>query len=599
MKKLFALFLIQIVMVPVLFAQTKGAFTWSGGTSTDPTVGSNWVGGTAPTFTSYIIADNLTIPSGCPNWPVFSNTAIWYLYNSTTTPATITIYSGASVTFTNRLNITQSNRLGTVIVNPGATLKVYGLLFINPPGSLVVKSDDSGEGQAWYGSIGGTSALSSIELYLLGSSSQFHYFVPPLGVYIGTLITDVKYALSITKFNGDLLLYDEPSAVHKQDGWQYFDGFGGTTGFESISPSQGYNIYLTGNDKLIFKGNLNVSSQTYDLSYTSGNADPGWNLIGNPFPCNYDLSTVAGLGTSVAGIGNVVHYNHAGDYYYYNCLIHTGSSGYTSIVPPMTGFFVHVLATGKSLLFNAAGKTFSSGDTRSQHKGGAGIESSSVQLVRLQLNSGTEKDESIVWIANDATSDYNEHYDGVKLFGKNTSYIYSELNFRDYFMKAVTPPVKTLVEVPLKVKLGTSGEQSISITQFDNMQDFNVKLKHGTVETPLKSGTAYTFNSEAGTYDDFSLIFENATVGVETNEFISLKTWYAGSYLYMNFADNFTEGIGSLTIFDFNGRKVSINNNLQITPGETIQVPVNLVKGFYIIDLLSGNKHYKSKIVVY
>ncbi len=586
-------------MVPVLFAQTKGAFTWSGATSTDPTAGANWVGGTAPTYTAYVIADNLTIPSGCPNWPVFTGGSLITWVITSLTSASITIDPGAKVTFASKLNIGGGTRYGSIIVMPGGSVKVDYVLTIIRNGSLIVHSDYSGEGQAIYSSISGTSIISSVELYLSGGSAQFHYFVPPLAVYIGTQISDVQDALYITHFNGDLMLYDEPSAILKQKGWQYFDGYGSTSGFESISPSQGYNIYLTGNDKLTFTGNLNVSSQTYDLSYTSGNADPGWNLIGNPFPCNYDITTIAGLGTSVAGIGNVVHYNNAGNNYYYNCLIHTGSSGYTSIVPPMTGFFVHVSATGKSLTFGSAGKTFSSGDTRSQHKGGAGIESSSVQLVRLQLNSGTEKDESIVWIANDATSDYNEHYDGVKLFGKNTSYIYSELNFRDYFMKAVTPPAKTLVEVPLKVKLGTSGEQSISITQFDNMQDFNVKLKHGTVETPLKAGTAYTFNSEAGTYDDFSLIFENATVGVETNEFISLKTWYAGSYLYMNFADNFTEGISSLTIFDFNGRKVSINNNLQITPGETIQVPVNLVKGFYIIDLLSGNKHYKSKIVVY
>jgi len=406
--------------------------------------------------------------------------------------------------------------------------------------------------------------------------------------------------LSITYFNGDLMLYDEPSAILEQDdGWQYFDGYHSISGFESISPSQGYNIYLTNDNKLTFTGNLNVSSQTYDLSYTSGNPDPGWNLIGNPFPCNYDITTVAGLGTSVAGIGNVVHYNHAGVYYYYNCLIHSGSSGYTSIVPPMTGFFVHVFATGKSLLFNAAGKTFSSGDTRSQHKGGAGIESSSIKLVRLQLNSGTEKDESIVWIANDATSDYNEHYDGVKLFGKNTSYIYSELNFRDYFMKAVAPPAKTLVEVPLKVKLGTSGEQSISITQFDNMQDFNVKLKHGTVETPLKSGTAYTFNSEAGTYDDFSLIFNSILTGVDNPNETLLKTWYRNNYLYINYPSDFKAGNSEINIYDFNGRKVFGNKNLDITPGETKQIQVSLQKGFYLTEIITGLKQYKSKIVVY
>lgn len=600
MKKLFALFLIQIVMVPLMYAQ--GTYTWAGSTDSEVTTGSNWVGGVAPTFPyaggSYKINDNIIVPASCSHWPVFS-ASNYRIGHASPIAVSITINSGGNATFSSNLGVGYVSNIGSLIIQARGSFKVNGQLIIAGTGTMFIQSDNSGEGQLIYGSFSGNA---SVELYLTGGGIQYHYFIPALSVNTGFTILSVKTALSIANFTGGLLSYDEPSATTKQAGWWYFDGFdwgyGATDGFESITPSQGYNIHLSGNDKLTFNGALSITSQTFNLSFTSGNEDPGWNLIGNPFTCNYDITTVPGLGTVVSGIGNVVHYNQNGNYYYYNCYKHAGSLGYTDIVPPMTGFFVQAFASGKSLSFDGSGRTFTSGDTRSLHKGTV-PKSNDNRLIRIALNSGSETDESIVFLEDDANENFNEHYDGVKLFGKNTSYIYSELNFRDYFMKAVTPPAKTLVEVPLKVKLGTSGEQSISITQFDNMQDFNVKLKHGTVETPLKSGTAYTFNSEAGTYDDFSLIFENATVGVETNEFISLKTWYAGSYLYMNFADNFTEGIGSLTIFDFNGRKVSINNNLQITPGETIQVPVNLVKGFYIIDLLSGNKHYKSKIVVY
>lgn len=600
MKKLFALFVIMVFMVPLMFAQ--GTYTWDGSTDNEVTTGSNWVGDVAPIFTyisgSYRINDNIIIPSGCPHWPLFSASNYRIGFPSPSS-VSITINTGGNATFSSTLGIGYGANLGSLIIKPNGSLKVNGQLIINASGTMHIQSDNSGEGQLMYGSFSGNAL---IELYLPGGGVQYHYFIPPLSVTTGYTISSVKTALSITNFTGGLLSYDEPSATTKPAGWWYFDGFdwgyGETDGFGSISPSQGYNIHLSGNDKLTFTGALSITSQTFNLSYTSGNADPGWNLIGNPFTCNYDITTVPGLGTVVSGVGNVVHYNQNGNYYYYNCYTHTGSSGYNDIVPPMTGFFVHAFSTGKSLSLDGSGRTFISGDTRSQHKGTAAKETDN-KLVRIVLNSGSETDESIVFLEDDANENFNEHYDGVKLFGNNISYIYSELNGKDYFMKAVGLPVKAEVEVPLKVKLGSSGEQSINITQFNNMKDFNVKLKHGTLEVPLSLGSSYSFNSASGTYDDFSLIFENATVSVETNEFNSLKTWYAGNYLYLNFADDFKEGTGSLTIFDFNGRKVTANNNTQVTPGETIQIPITLVKGFYITDLLSGNKHYKSKIVVY
>jgi len=131
------------------------------------------------------------------------------------------------------------------------------------------------------------------------------------------------------------------------------------------------------------------------------------------------------------------------------------------------------------------------------------------------------------------------------------------------------------------------------------MQDFNVKLKHGTVETPLKSGTAYTFNSEAGTYDDFSLIFNSILTGVDNPNETLLKTWYRNNYLYINYPSDFKAGNSEINIYDFNGRKVFGNKNLDITPGETKQIQVSLQKGFYLTEIITGLKQYKSKIVVY
>ena len=552
--------------------------------------------GTTPTFTGNIIIDNLTIPSGCTNYPVFSNA--WSIYG--TTSPSITINSGANVTFSSKLNIgAGTTRYGLVTVNPRGFLKVNGLLTINPSGSLVVKSDYSGEGQANYGSIGGTSILSSIELYLPGGSAQFHYFVPPLAVYIGTLISDVRDALYITNFNGDLMLYDEPSAVLKQNGWQYFDGYGSTSGFESISPLQGYNIYLTDNDKLIFTGNLNVSNQTYNLSYTSGNADPGWNLIGNPFPCNYDLSGISALMTDNDDINNYVYYNSNGGYVYWNPKDGTGSSVCTDIIPPMHGFFVHALSSGKSVTLPISSKTFSTAQSRMKGVGSS-AKSVATKKIKLVLNSPSQSDETMVGIFDDATLDFNQNHDANKMFNTEPSpYIYSEINGVDYFMKSIIAPSSQPIEVPLKVVLTESGSNTIKITEFDNMEAYKITLKHGDIQVPLTAGTIYNFNSNPGTYSDYSLVFNSILTSVDNPNETLLKTWYRNNYLYINYPSDFKAGNSEINIYDFNGRKVFGNKNLDITPGETKQIQVSLKKGFYLTEIVTGLKQYKSKIVVY
>ena len=140
------------------------------------------------------------------------------------------------------------------------------------------------------------------------------------------------------------MLYNEAAAITSvNQGWQYFDNYPGIPpGFTSLQSTIGYNIYLIGSsDILKFNGMLNAGDHTFNLTFTAGNKGAGWNLVGNPYPCNYDLNGVNGLGTVVAGISNTVYYNNNGEYQYWNVLTNNGSNaGYSDILPPITGFNV-------------------------------------------------------------------------------------------------------------------------------------------------------------------------------------------------------------------------------------------------------------------
>ena len=527
------------------------------------------------------------------------------------------ISNSAGVTLNSNFTVDNSltiNTGGILTISPTRRLSVSGSI-INNAGitGLTIKSDATGDGSL----INNTSSVpGTVEFYLTGGLvslgvGTFHYFTPPVtSMTIGTVptIDEVKTSLGITNFNGDLLRYVEPLAVTtKEEGWQYFDNYPDPPpGFTSLVATTGYNIYLTGTDVLKFKGNLNAGPVSFSLSHSSGNAWAGWNLIGNPYPCNYDLNGIAGLGTIVPGLSNTVYYNNNGGYGYWNVYTNTGSSGgYSDILPPMTGFFVSVSQGGpSSLSFPVSSKTASASDPRSVHKSLSTISASeiTVKKVKLVLTSGSSSDETVALLFDDATSSYNEHYDAFKLFSSNATIpnIFIEMSGVDYFMKAVAGPLNNPVIVPLKVVIREAGTQIINITEFENLEGIPVTLKHGDISTSLSKNASYTFTSAAGTFTDFSLIFgEDISTGIEKTTQSDFKAWYSNNYVYINFPGENQSGTGKFTIYDFNGKQVFNNTDLAIVSEQTMQIPVNLNKGFYIINISVNGIQHKAKIIVY
>lgn len=581
MRKVIMIILFQTFLTTMLIAQLN--FSWVGTTSSDPSDGSNWkdaneIPGTAPTITGGVIADYLTIRLG-PYYPIFSSDII---VGGGTNP-----------------------KQGTLTVNEGASIKFEGDLVVDPDfGALTILSSASGDGKLIFNDPYSSPPYATVKLYLTGGS--YHYIIPPVSLmtlWSTVALTQTRVALGFlstsTIFTNSLANFIEPKTIStKEAGWQWYDGYLGTTRFKTINSSTGYNIYLNSSATITLKGYLDSQQKTFSLSYTSGNVGSGWNLIGNPYPCNFDLNGVSVLNTDDDYVSNTVYYNKNGGYVYWNVKDNTGTTECSDIIPPMQGFFVRATASGRSLTLPTDYKTFSTSQART--KGASSSKSETTQKIKLVLTSPSSSDETIVSLFDNATTDFNENHDAVKLMGSEPSpYIYSEINGTDYFLKAITKPSSGPMEVPLKVVLNESGTHSIRITEFDNLEGYNIKLKHGDIEVPLTIGTNYEFNSNAGTYTDYSLVFSSILTAVEPLDSKILKTWYQNNYLYINYPDNVQTGYSSISIYDFNGKKVYGNNNLEATPGETKQIQLNLHNGFYLTDLVLGLKHYKSKIVVF
>jgi hypothetical protein len=420
---------------------------------------------------------------------------------------------------------------------------------------------------------------------------------------IGPTIEDVKTNLGLTNFYGDLLLYDETKATtSKEKGWQYFDGWNSTTAFQTISASKGYNIYLTAADKMTFTGTLNGVAQDIPLSFTVTNPYQGWNLGGNPYPCNYDLTGVTVLNNS-DNVDNTVYYTKDGTFYYWNVLTDAGSSGYSDIIPPMQGFFVRVRSTGNTLSLPTAFKTASTGDARSKGAPESKDEKGEfISKIKLVLSNSTQSDETIVCLIKDATDLFDSDYDAEKLFGTNNTvpYIYSVLNNIKYAINSVKGPENNPVIIPLTMVIRQQGTYTINISEFINLENVNVTLKHGAIETKLNQNSTYTFTSAAGTFNDFQLIFNSIPTGTETLPVTieTVKMWYSNENLYINCPEEIASYQGRVIVHDLNGRVIYNNPALSLSPGVTIQEALPLQKGLYIIRLLIGHREFVKKIVV-
>ena len=251
------------------------------------------------------------------------------------------------------------------------------------------------------------------------------------------------------------------------------------------------------------------------------------------------------------GVDKTVYFYHSGSYSYYNMTTSTGTGGSTNIVPPMQGFFVHVTAPGNSLSLPAGSKT--SGVSAPRSKKAYIIEESPIKKIKLALSNSTVSDETIVCLIDNATSGFDGEYDAYKLFGSNPAVpdIYTDLGSIKYAINSVPVPGSGQVRIPVVVVIKTPGTYKIDITEFENLDGFNVVLKHGAVETTLSKDASYSFTLAAGTYTDFELIIGGTATVIEKTVNERLKTWYSNNFLYINCPTDIAEGKSNLVIYLF------------------------------------------------
>lgn len=535
---------------------------WNGGTISwsDP---GNWDAGIVPAATNVIIpSGTTTYPTGAPG-PAFTLNA----------GLRMIIHPGARVTFSSLSNF----------------------------GTIDLRSDATGISSLLAGSYSGAAGNINVDLHLTSgpTGEWWHYIAAPATVS-KTVFTDIEPEL--------LARYDETKVLTDVvDGWQWHDGYGGTTPFNDLTAKEGYDVSVATDVTMTYRNlkSLTTSMGRIDLPFSGSGNDItifGYSLLGNSLTCGINWDLVAYSHThDILRHAYYVRTSSGEEASYVNGV---GTNGATAHIAPLQGFFVRTRAAGTYITIP---------DNAREHNDAPRFKSAEqIPLVRLTLSSATARDETVIRFDTEATMDFDGLIDAGKPFShlKGRMRLYSVLRGENYSINAIPWPTKK-TSVPLTLEIPETGTYSINRSQLQNIGDYRVVLTDNLAgkRTDLSTTAEYLFSVPAGTItgrfilDIIPAEIKAVAVAEEEKPVItpenSLRIYSASGKVCILPQGNDWDGItGQVRIFNITGRIILASDNERFNSGELMEYYPGDTGNLLIVEITVGTKRYLEKVVI-
>ena len=315
--------------------------------------------------------------------------------------------------------------------------------------------------------------------------------------------------------------------------------------FSNISHKTGYLYANNTNTTLTFSGTLAATTEATTLTYDGNASFKGFNLIGNPYPCNTtitnDFYIIDGNGVTLAATG--------------------------SIIAPCEGVFVKATDTDQTVTFSKANsaKGLNSKDcfdlVVTQGK-------ANIDRARVRLGKGTNMEKF--------TLDSNES---------------TQLAFWQEGQNFAVAYTDGQNELPLSFKAAKNGTYSIGIEHNSLDLDYLHLIDNMTgANIDLLQQTEYTFAAKTTDYASrFRLVFSNCEDAIGDND-------DDGAFAYVSNGEIVVvgdAGTASLQVVDMTGRVVvSVGGHTRCVP--TTGIPA----GVYVLRLIDRHNVRTQKIVI-
>jgi hypothetical protein len=543
--------------------------TWTGSTSSDPTVAANWSPAAVPASTASVV-----IPTGLTNYPSFTN-------NSTPSFASITIDAGASLTLQSGSELTLTGNLtnnGTLTLENNATIVQGASSTYSGSGTVQVKQTITGGNN--------------------GSSpnGRFWYLGSPVSGGLSSIL-DAAGA-NIVKY------WDEQSAS-----WIEI-----TDNTSALTVGRGHYLrsYTPGNQDLVFTGgSLNNGAYTFNVT-ANGSSFNGFNLVSNPYASylKWDDVTKTNVGSTIwyrtsNGTNNMVF-----DTYNSNGNVGTSNNGNGTVsqfIPPMQAFWVKVegSTTGSIAMDNL---------DRSHHISGMqGMHSmdSKLMFANLSLEKDSLRDQAIVYCSYE-TTDAHDVFDSEKMIQAGSPQLYSKIGDKKMVINAKNFMQRNEA-TPLYMNINNAGTHTIKLGEF-NSTFGSIWLEDKTTQQfqNLLINDTYTFESQVGQdiarfvlHFGYPNQFYGSTEATdqpnnnpdEVINWADVSLGSSGSKVIELTANlNETEALQTKTmaIFDMTGRQVLTQS---FESGNT-QVYIPNANGVYLVQVQIGNTQKVFKVLI-
>ncbi len=569
--------------------------------------GSAWSAGSAPTSSQHaVIADSQTLT-----------------VSSNLTAGEMTIGSGSTLTVNDGIILTISGgdltNGGTVsgtgaisFDNNGSTSNIRGSAIsfegiVNATSGTTLETNDlltlTASSSSSYGMISGSGTISgdvAIQCYLdlAGGSTDGRYY------QLASPITNTTFA----DFNEGQILNVANNGTGSV--WQWDASASNWTtpasSASTVENGRGYAIYAGTNvngdfiraeaGTIELNGTVTTSDVAYALAYNDGQAlnvtfvggtgsaaTEGWNLLGNPYACQYDWDGQ----TRPSGLNNAI-YIEQGSANFATFISGVGTNNGTQYIAPFQGFWVQTTNSGApgSLTF-AQSKRVTSQSTEV-------FKTSVVDGVHLKVfDSQNNSDEIFVGFDQNATLGFDGDYDAWKLLnGQGFPNIYSKIGTNSFSINRVGMGDLSSFSIGLDYK--EDFDQMIIHLDKQQLASFStVKLEDlkTNVIHDFANGDYVVVNDTSFGPDRFVLHFSDAqNVSLENPD---LLNWYAyavdgGLVIKAPESENAT-----IEIYDMASRLIAKKS------GFSRETSISLKSsGVHIIRLIESNKISNFKIIL-
>ena len=377
---------------------------------------------------------------------------------------------------------------------------------------------------------------------------------------------------SLSSLRNDIYKYVESARTASSYSTGWVAASGTMTVGEGYIATNGYGISFTGT---VNTGNITVP---VTLTTIESAATDGWNLLGNPYPCDITVSSFLTANSSVITPAGLYFWsNSSGNYVAAN----------SGNIPSCQGLFVQAIGSGNVSFNNSMRTTGTTAFYRIAE------ESPVVTLTLTLTNPDTLTDQTQIEFSPSGNNGYSQNEDLYKLKGNNSLEFYSKIDSNAFdFSINVQGPLTSNKVVPLGYDATVPGTYTIGIKDTTGFNGTDILLQDKlTGATYNLSEGNYQFTSGSTTANSrFSVVFSPQSV-TGISSYTTSTSNQINIYAYNKIVYVKNSNPTGVVISDVTGRQVYQGNSTEINLS-------NQITGMYLVSVIDANGVTTQKVII-